>query len=229
MDCARAQELLSDHVEGTLDALLEADLAAHLPACAECRELRDALAEVMAALRAYPDLEPPASLADRAAAAALARPRLVPVLPRPWPGWPLPRGVQAVAAALAVATSAGLFLAQRSAGDAFRAPARLVERAVNAGAYLLERKERVVEDFHILRVVIGTALEGRMDRINDRVDDYRRLLERRRSAEQERTKSQGTSLLSNRQVADSVNPPVANVEETACPTPSSSAVPRSEL
>jgi hypothetical protein len=38
--------------------------------------------------------------------------------------------------------------------------------------------------------VIGTAFEGRLDRVNDRVDDYRRLLEKRRAAEAVR-KTQG--------------------------------------
>ena len=32
-----------------------------------------------------------------------------------------------------------------------------------------------------MRIVVGTAFEARVDRVNDRVDDYRRLLEKRRS------------------------------------------------
>ena len=44
---------------------------------------------------------------------------------------------------------------------------------MNAGVYLLERKDRLVEDVRMLRVVIGAAFEGRVDRVNDRVDDYR--------------------------------------------------------
>jgi hypothetical protein len=31
-------------------------------------------------------------------------------------------------------------------------------------------------------VVLGTAFEGRLERVNDRVEDYRRLLDRRRPA-----------------------------------------------
>jgi hypothetical protein len=50
--------------------------------------------------------------------------------------------------------------------------------------YLVEKKDRVMEDFRLLRVVIATAFEGRLDRVNDRVDDYRRLLERRQKDEQ---------------------------------------------
>jgi hypothetical protein len=31
-------------------------------------------------------------------------------------------------------------------------------------------------------VVLGTAFEGRIERVNERVEDYRRLLDRRRAA-----------------------------------------------
>ncbi|HEV7502664.1 MAG TPA: hypothetical protein VGQ33_21755, partial [Vicinamibacteria bacterium] len=51
----------------------------------------------------------------------------------------------------------------------------------DATVYVVEKKERLVEDFRLLRVVISTAFEGRLDRVNDRVDDYRRLLERRQN------------------------------------------------
>ena len=54
--------------------------------------------------------------------------------------------------------------------------------------YVAEKKDRLVEDFRMLRVVVGTAFEGRVDRVNDRVEDYRRLLERRqRDAQMERS------------------------------------------
>jgi hypothetical protein len=88
--------------------------------------------------------------------------------------------VRGLAAALALAITGGVLLAQSFVGPPVRAANRVVERTVNAGAYLAERKDRLVEDFRLLRVVIGTAFEGRLDRVNDRVDDYRRLLERRR-------------------------------------------------
>jgi hypothetical protein len=38
-------------------------------------------------------------------------------------------------------------------------------------------------------VVVGAAIEGRLDRVSDRVEDYRRLLERRRETEQQRLPS----------------------------------------
>jgi hypothetical protein len=186
LDCARAEELFSDHLEGVLEDPLRADLARHLAVCAECASLRRALEEVVSALRAAPELEPAADLAERAAEAALRGARLrrwpsVPGAVREWMGSRSLDLVRGLAAALTVATTAAILLAGGAATPA-RAATRAVERTINAGSYLIERKERLVEDFRILRVVIATAFEGRLDRVNDRVDDYRRLLERRRGA-----------------------------------------------
>ena len=71
MDCRRAEELLSDHLEGTLSGPLTRDFEAHIRECASCAELRDAMGEVIEALRAFPALEPARDLAERAAARAL--------------------------------------------------------------------------------------------------------------------------------------------------------------
>ena len=104
MDCPRSQELLSDHLEGSLHAILHAELDAHLATCGECRSLREAVAEVVDALRAYPVLEPPAGLAERVVAATRAlpgpRPSAKPVMVRP--AIVLPAWVQAAAAGLAL-------------------------------------------------------------------------------------------------------------------------------
>jgi hypothetical protein len=175
-DCRRAEELLSDHVEGTLDPLLARDLEAHLLACAECRGLRDALAEVMDVLRRPLVMEPGPGLAERIAAAAwqAGRRRAQVALARH-----IPVRVHAAAAALAVALSAGLFLVGASPGST---PAREVPfsvRLTEAKDALIETRDRFVEDYHILRVLVGTVFEGRLDRVGERVQDYRRLLERR--------------------------------------------------
>ena len=53
---------------------------------------------------------------------------------------------------------------------------------------LLARKDRLVEDVRILGVVLGTAFEGRLERVNERVEDYRHLLERRRAGAKEDSK-----------------------------------------
>jgi hypothetical protein len=191
LDCARAEELLSDYHEGLLDDPLRADVERHLVSCERCTELRAALGEVVAALRSAPEVDPARDLAERAAAAALraadaqrfgrrlAFPQIR-VAARAVFALPEPVLVRGLAATLALAITGGVLLAQSFVGPPVRAANRVVERTVNAGAYLAERKDRLVEDFRLLRVVIGTAFEGRLDRVNDRVDDYRRLLERRR-------------------------------------------------
>jgi len=190
MDCRRALELLSDHHEGSLHPLLRAELESHLEECARCRALLEALGEVVEALRGYPVLEPSAGLAQRAAAAALARPRLV-TRKRPLA---IPSWLQAAAAGFAL-VAAGAFLLVTGPEAPTRVATRLVDRTVTAGSMLLERKDRLVEDVRILGVVIGTAFEGRLDRMNDRVDDYRQLLERRRNAtEEEKKRSTGGPL-----------------------------------
>ncbi len=193
LDCTRAEELLSDQLEGALQDPLRADVAPHLASCPRCRDLFAALGEVVEALRSAPELDPALDLAERAAAAALraaearrfgAVRRLA--LPLSAAGRQIfapsvPGLVRGLAAALALAITGGVLLAQSVVGQPVRAANRVVERTVTAGAYLAERKDRLVEDFRLLRVVIGTAFEGRLDRVNDRVDDYRRLLERRRA------------------------------------------------
>jgi hypothetical protein len=181
-ECRRAEELLSDHLEGTLAAPLSTDLEDHLARCADCRVLLATVAEVIEALKAYPVLEPPAALAERAAAAALAAPRPNSRVRLRWPDFGLPTGLQALAAALALALTGAVLLAATEG-------ARLKERTLNAAVYLSERKDRFVEDFRLLRVVVTTAFEGRLDKMNDRVDDYRRLIERRRATEQDQKRT----------------------------------------
>ncbi len=176
MDCRRAEELLSDHLEGALHAILRAELEGHLARCAECRALREALGEVVAALHSSPEIEEPSDLAGRAAAAALVRPRALVVRP----AIVLPSWVQAAAAGFAL-VALGTALMVVGPEKPTRAAQRLVGQTVTAGSHLMERRDRIVEDVHILGVVLGTAFEGRLDRVNERVEDYRRLLDRRRA------------------------------------------------
>ena len=174
MDCARAEELFSDHLDGSLDLLLRAELDRHLAGCANCRELRGALALVVDALRGAPELPAPRDLAERAAAAALAAGR-GPAVPK------MPFWLQAAAAVLAVAVT-GVIVAIGPSDSAERV-IRVKEWTVHTGVYIAERKDRFVEDLRLIRVVVGTAFEGRLDRVNDRVDDYKRLLEKRKANE----------------------------------------------
>jgi hypothetical protein len=195
MKCLRAEDLLSDHLEGTLDEPLLSELAAHLTACAGCRALRDELAFVVETLHEFPEVEPAESLATRAAEAAIRARKVVPFVARESraPGFArsatrrvalLPAWAQSLAAGLALITAGTLLLTARTEAPA-RAAAQIAGATVRTGAYLAERKDRLFEDVRVLRVVIETAFEGRIDRVEERVEDYRRLLERRKPAEGE--------------------------------------------
>jgi anti-sigma factor RsiW len=177
MACSRAEELFSDHLESSLAEPLLSELEAHLAACAGCRELRQFVGEVVESLRGRPAVEPPAALAGRAAAAALAAARGRRASAPP-PVWNAPVRLLPLAAALALCLVGGGLL---WATPGSLTPVRhLVRRSVLAREYVIERGERLVEDLRLIRVVVGTALEDRLDRVNDRVEDYRRLLQQRK-------------------------------------------------
>jgi predicted anti-sigma-YlaC factor YlaD len=173
MDCQRAEELLSDHLDGSLHPILGAELEAHLAGCEACQELRGALAEVVEALRDTPELEAPVGLAERAARAARARPIEI------RPALVLPQWLNAAAAGFAL-IALGATLAVVGPERGARAAQRLVGQTVTAGSSLMERKDRLLEDVRVLGVVLSTAFEGRIERVNERVNDYKRLLERRK-------------------------------------------------
>jgi hypothetical protein len=201
--CGRAEELLSDHLDGTLDPVLAAELQAHLSACDGCRGLRDALAEVLEVLHRPLEMEPDPGLAERVAVAAwrAGRRRAQAAV-----AWRIPVRVHAAAAVFAIALSAGLFLLGASPGGL---PAREVPfsmRLTEARDSLIETRDRLVEDYHIVRVLVGTVFEGRMDRVGERVEDYRRLLERRNRPSAAPKKSQARPTILNGE-------PVASVRE----------------
>ena len=99
----------------------------------------------------------------------------------------IPAWMQAAAAGFAL-IALGVLLMVVGPEASGRAATQLVDRTVNAGSELAERKDRVVEDVRVLGVVLTTAFEGRLDRMNERVEDYRRLLERRRAGAKEDSK-----------------------------------------
>jgi hypothetical protein len=147
------------------------------------------MVDVTSMLRA-PAIEPATDLAERVARASWVAARTPIVRAQrkrawanaaaTWAGWltEVPFAVQAVAAGLALVVTAGLVMAAGSAPGPARP--RFGQRIADATVYVVERKDRLVEDFRLLRVVVSTAFEGRLDRVNDRVDDYRRLLEQRK-------------------------------------------------
>ena len=177
MDCRRAEELFSDQLDGALHPLLAAELERHLAGCASCRRLRESFGEVVLALRTAPELDAPPGLAERAALRALRAPRVVEIRP----ALTLPPWLQAAAAGFAlIALGATLALVGPERGT--RAAQRLVSETVIVSSSLMERKDRIVEDVRLLGVVLSTAFEGRIEKVGERVQDYKRLLERRKAS-----------------------------------------------
>ena len=189
LDCARAEELLSDYREGQLNAPLRADLEGHLASCPHCPLLLAAINDVLDVLRSPLDLDPSGSLAARVASASWKAARTATVVPLRRVQR-LPAQVQALAAGLAVCVTSAVLLLQSAPPDPGRVAGRVKERTVNAAVYVQERTVHLVEDLRMLRVVIATAFEGRLERVNDRVDDYKRLLEKRRQHAPEHRESQ---------------------------------------
>jgi hypothetical protein len=178
LDCARAEELFSDYRENALPAPLRADLENHLSTCTACPGLLRALEDVLGVLHAPLDLDPSASLPARVAEASWRRARTHVVAIRPAVRVPL--RVHALAAGLAAFATAAFLFVQQSPARPAGVAGKVKERTVNVAASAQEHAVRLVEDLRMLRVMIATAFEGRVDRVNDRVDDYRRLLEKRR-------------------------------------------------
>jgi anti-sigma factor RsiW len=190
LDCARAEELLSDYREGQLAEPLRGDLERHLASCPHCPPLLAAITDVLDVLRAPLDLDPSASLAARVAQASWKAARTATVVPFR-KALRLPAQIQALAAGLAICATSAILLLHSAPPQPGRVAGRVKERTVNAAVYVQERTVRIWEDLRMLRVVIATAFEGRVERVNDRVDDYKRLLEKRRQHPPESRESLG--------------------------------------
>jgi hypothetical protein len=65
MNCADFQLLLEDHLDGILDAEIEAELLAHAGACRSCAARREFDLRLLAALRSLPVPPPSAGFAER--------------------------------------------------------------------------------------------------------------------------------------------------------------------
>ena len=186
MDCRRAEELFSDHLEGSLHPVLRAELERHLAGCESCRRLREAFAEVVQELRTASELDAPPGLAQRAARAALMAPRVIEIRP----ALTLPPWLQAAAAGFAL-IALGATLAVIGPEKPTRAAQRLVSQTATMSNTLMERKDRLIEDVRVLGVVLSTAFEGRIEKVGERVQDYKRLLERRKATPHDEPKQGG--------------------------------------
>jgi len=185
MQCAAARERFGPLIDDP--RVRDVEVLQHLEGCNDCRRLLEGAREVRAILSQHPTLEPPAGLAERAALFAEQRRALLRQRARRVVWWP--RLLRGAAAAVLVGTGLSLMLYPRAkASSVSETP--LMTRAENVGVFLLERKDRLVEDLRTLQVIVTTAFQGRVEEVNDRVNDYRRLLERRRAAEKAGKKSE---------------------------------------
>jgi hypothetical protein len=180
MDCAVAEDLLADAVDGELDEAHRVELREHLETCGRCPAIRSALAEVREILAAHPAMQAPEGLAERVAQHALEQRAAASraVRATPW------GGVLRLAAGLTLLAAAVAFVASGGAVGRVRSGGRLVARAVNSVYHLAESTDRLVEDVRILKVLATTAFQGRLEEVGERVDDYKRLIERRRASQQ---------------------------------------------
>jgi predicted anti-sigma-YlaC factor YlaD len=71
--CDEIHELISAYVEGDLDAASAARVARHVGGCADCAELAETVADIVAAGAALSELEPPPQLAADIGAAPCRR------------------------------------------------------------------------------------------------------------------------------------------------------------
>jgi anti-sigma factor RsiW len=125
LDCRKVQPLLSEYVDGTLQADTAWEVKLHVASCAVCARVADELAATATLLQSLPALEPSkdfaAALARRLADQVLTpkRPSSLRRLTETLVGWwsrPVLRPALASGAALAALVPAALFLTYRAAG-----------------------------------------------------------------------------------------------------------------
>ena len=65
MDCAGIQELLSEHIDGTLDAKAVQVVEKHMSVCEDCKESLASLSAILEELNALEPVEPPADFLEK--------------------------------------------------------------------------------------------------------------------------------------------------------------------
>jgi anti-sigma factor RsiW len=186
-ECEACEERLPDLVDGTLGAVIAGEIRRHLDTCAACLALHDALVLVSAELRrGRPVPSVDGELAARVAARSFHRRRRAADL------WPLsperggpPWRIQVASGVLSLAVTGAVFLFSSVAhGAAGSVPLRALRSVNESATDFRSRTDSWMEDVRLVRVLVATAFEGRLDRVQEQVEDYRRLLERRRRATQ---------------------------------------------
>jgi Putative zinc-finger len=203
VNCRRSQELMSDFVEGTLGPPLDRELRAHLATCLECRELIEALREVMESLRSFSAPEPSERLTER----ILERTRPVLEAARaaveedPFSGPTLWRTASGWLAAAAVLASVLLWHPPELVEGWSRRVSQSAHQAYSFGIRSYHRGERWVDELNVLRMTVEVAFENRLDRINERLRDLEQA--RRKTSGEGNDDSSRSGLVPESEVASS--------------------------
>lgn len=130
MTCEAVREQLAEHLLGTLDPSLDAQVRVHTHGCAACRREMTALAEgVSTFARAAHEIEPPQDLRDRVIGVLQEEWADVPEQPS---RRPVRRWLAAVAAASAILASLAWGISQSSRAERYEVVAAKYERFLDA-------------------------------------------------------------------------------------------------
>jgi Putative zinc-finger len=173
VNCRRSQELMSDFVEQTLAPPLDRELRTHLASCVECRDLIEALRDVVASLRSFAAPEPSGQLTEK----ILERTRPLRIAARqaveedPFSGPTFWRTASGWLAAAAVLATVLLWHPPELVEGWSRRVSQTAHQAYSFGVRGYHRGERFVDELNVLRMTVEVAFENRIDRINERLRD----------------------------------------------------------
>jgi hypothetical protein len=184
-DCLACEERLPDLADDVLGIVVRGEVERHLEGCPLCRALRDALETTSHELAAgRPDPAPRPGLAREIARRTWRRPLTLAAL---WPASPERGGppwrVQGLAAGMSLFVSTFIYVGALALHDPGSAPARAYRTVNRNAAALRSQGDEWLEDIRLVRVLVSTALGGRLDRVQEQVEDYRRLMEKRRKTQ----------------------------------------------
>lgn len=177
VSCRRAEELFSDHLEGSLAPPLEGELVAHLDTCSECASLYVAFQEILSVLEASKVPAPPEGLMPRLTAAVPSRqigPSSASGDRRERPRRVTSPRALATSSWLAVAAVIALLLLWRPpelGSELWRKTSMTAHQTYSFGVRTFHQTERWIEDLNVLRITVGVAFEDSLERINEQLRD----------------------------------------------------------
>jgi len=174
MNCQRFEEWISDYLDGHLIGAERTDFETHRASCSECRLLFKQIQEVVSLCRAFPEAEPPVTLAERILSATLGERRRV--SPRSFLdlSWlrPLltPRfAVGAVLVFCVIGLLTGRFLPSRSPGDI--TPTTLTKldlythKIYSQGIKLYNAKNQLVAEYNYLKTAFFNEIDYHLSQL----------------------------------------------------------------